>query len=563
MAEQKSVCVAEMSSDREYFLSSLTDEDRFRITDEYNLRLKYHQGLVAENCLLTDNFEKSTKHEIFYSELGIREYLLKQDQFYKMKYDLFNYCYCHIDDYPEKIEELWTKYPVVTTYLSKTSVVGSDVKQCCHEFIELDKKIYQKLGNENDGFHLTINEFRQIEMLNIEQMKSVLEHLNIGDFSISNFRIPTIDDVVDKMRENEDEDEDDSKSNHINLIFQRQKSLFDSVPTLLEKMKKFHHAINWDIMFLAGGACTSAILGTYINDFDFYLITDDPEKANNQLRALAKIEGKGVQLDGITRSQNSVTFYFDGVKIQVILRLYSDRQQVLLGFDLDSCCCGFDGTKFVYTPRFYNAMMTNTNIVDPERQSLTYAYRLKKYSSRGFAVAIPGIVYDDIYKFLKTPDTYSGVGKIIAMLNRHITLADKINYNLFQQSDYDTTFSDRGCFLSNVNYVITKLDDDEKSSITIENIHSSLDVENILDIDEGEIKVKLFSNRNEYKDVNINGKIVNRLIKVPDEIVAINNRHLSYLGNVPRRIQYLTKLPHSQVSGSFHPTTEDWYKNMN
>eukprot|EP00775_Hariotina_reticulata_P008499 gene8499-8681_t len=54
--------------------------------------------------------------------------------------------------------------------------------------------------------------------------------------------------------------------------------------------------------------------------------------------------------------------------VQVVLRLYSCPAEVLMGFDIDSCCVAFDG----------------------ERLSPSYETRLAKYSRRGFRVAVPG-----------------------------------------------------------------------------------------------------------------------------------------------------------------------------
>ena len=61
-----------------------------------------------------------------------------------------------------------------------------------------------------------------------------------------------------------------------------------------------------------------------------------------------------------------------------------------MGFDVDSCCCGFDGIRAFVLPRTQRAINKEFNLVDMSRRSLTYETRLFKYSQRGFAVAIPG-----------------------------------------------------------------------------------------------------------------------------------------------------------------------------
>jgi hypothetical protein len=77
--------------------------------------------------------------------------------------------------------------------------------------------------------------------------------------------------------------------------------------------------------------------------------------------------------------------------VQVVLRLYSNPAEVLMGFDLDSCCvaytgAGADGQPHVWAlPRARRALNLRCNVVDPERQSLTFESRLIKYAQRGFA----------------------------------------------------------------------------------------------------------------------------------------------------------------------------------
>jgi len=77
--------------------------------------------------------------------------------------------------------------------------------------------------------------------------------------------------------------------------------------------------------------------------------------------------------------------------IQIVLRLYSSPAEILMGFDIDSCCVGFDGETVWALPRCRRAILKGYNLVDLTRRSLTYEIRLLKYSKRGFAVAVPGL----------------------------------------------------------------------------------------------------------------------------------------------------------------------------
>lgn len=67
--------------------------------------------------------------------------------------------------------------------------------------------------------------------------------------------------------------------------------------------------------------------------------------------------------------------------IQIVLRCYQSPNEVLLGFDIDSCCFGYDGKKVYGLPRAIRSVMTATNLVDPTRQSKTYESRYI-YTSR-------------------------------------------------------------------------------------------------------------------------------------------------------------------------------------
>jgi hypothetical protein len=49
--------------------------------------------------------------------------------------------------------------------------------------------------------------------------------------------------------------------------------------------------------------------------------------------------------------------------IQVVLRLYHDPAEVLLGFDIDSCCVGYNGTHVYCLPRWQRAITMVTTIL--------------------------------------------------------------------------------------------------------------------------------------------------------------------------------------------------------
>ena len=92
------------------------------------------------------------------------------------------------------------------------------------------------------------------------------------------------------------------------------------------------------------------------------------------------------------------TFYreFPNRSVQVISRLYKSRSEILMGFDIDSCCVGYDGEKVLCPPRTVRAFNTRCNVVDMSRRSLSYEARLFKYAKRDFAVLVPNILRSEI-----------------------------------------------------------------------------------------------------------------------------------------------------------------------
>jgi hypothetical protein len=75
--------------------------------------------------------------------------------------------------------------------------------------------------------------------------------------------------------------------------------------------------------------------------------------------------------------------------IQIITRLYESKEDILHGFDIDCCCCGFDGNQVLVTPRAAEAIRTKINTVNLSIRGECYEHRLLKYAERGFAIQVP------------------------------------------------------------------------------------------------------------------------------------------------------------------------------
>ncbi|KAJ3321849.1 Protein mono-ADP-ribosyltransferase parp4 [Boothiomyces sp. JEL0866] len=181
-------------------------------------------------------------------------------------------------------------------------------------------------------------------------------------------------------------------------------------------MKQWHHItggvfenIDLSNLFFAGGAVLAALQpfdpskdineqliekGYYNSDIDIFVHgIEDTITATERIQKFCKDvqEKVGDELCFI-RNRNSLTIVrkFPLRQIQVIFRLYKSPSEVLLGFDIDCCCAGFDGKEVYGIPRFFAAITYQRNTVDVTRRSPSYEFRLYKYSKRGFGVLIPG-----------------------------------------------------------------------------------------------------------------------------------------------------------------------------
>ncbi|KAJ3340377.1 hypothetical protein HDU93_007102 [Gonapodya sp. JEL0774] len=95
-------------------------------------------------------------------------------------------------------------------------------------------------------------------------------------------------------------------------------------------------------------------------------------------------------------------------RIQVVLRLYRSPAEILMGFDVDSCTAGFDGSRVWMTSRCARSLIERCNYVDTSRRSTSYEYRLYKYSKRGFAVKVEGVDHALVRPELLSPPIEDG-----------------------------------------------------------------------------------------------------------------------------------------------------------
>jgi hypothetical protein len=132
------------------------------------------------------------------------------------------------------------------------------------------------------------------------------------------------------------------------------------------------------------------------------------------------------------RGPRAITFITEKQNrhIQIILRNYKTKQEILASFDVDCCAFGYDGSKVLCTPRGLYAMTHGVNIVDVSKKSDSYEYRLAKYGKRGYAVYLPCFNEDLINEqiFIKPPYQLRGLAKLLALEK----LDDNIKFQIYR-----------------------------------------------------------------------------------------------------------------------------------
>ena len=222
----------------------------------------------------------------------------------------------------------------------------------------------------------------------------------------------------------------------------------------------------------------------------------------------------------MTRTKNSISFICDGFIFQIILRLYHTSEQVLCGFDIDPCCLGFDG-EYIYTiPRGLKSLQTRTFQAISWRQSKTMAYRSNKYMSRGFSVSFPGLTMEEFRSINNNKKYYK-------YNNKKSIISTIINRKSKRDSDYDETPVVIG--RNNFHYNIMKI----KNVMTYSS-YNSIEV--------------ITKNLQTIFDTNTLQQ---------GDIFTLKSLKLK-----ETKISFLKEMVHGQISGSFQPTKEEWFKGI-
>jgi len=122
-----------------------------------------------------------------------------------------------------------------------------------------------------------------------------------------------------------------------------------------------------DPVIIAGGSVLRALTasqdirtrdwwGGTSSDIDLFLYCSDREEANRIVRrifyALAVDHEKWIiiRCRGVINIHRIIGSEVE-TRVQIVLRLYESPTEVLVGFDVDCCCCAYDGRNVWLTPR--------------------------------------------------------------------------------------------------------------------------------------------------------------------------------------------------------------------
>lgn len=308
----------------------------------------------------------------------------------------------------------------------------------------------------------------------------------------------------------------------------------------------FLNGINYEHVFIAGGFVSNIVSDLPINDVDMFIYGVDEIDANMLVFDTIKTIVNNIKHANnhikyeIINCKNSITMHLLGknrIKIQIIIRLYSSKSEILHGFDLGSSAIGFDG-KYVYLTSLGKfAYEFGFNIIDPTRRSTTYEERLIKYLQRGFGIIMPDFDMSVIDK----SDVHHNINTIIDMPHMKV-LVNNVSFN-------------------KLHYVNNLLKFDKLFDYYDINIRKKININEQL-----VTSFKAFMNyqQNTYVvDTRNNTDVISKVIDYKRETQLNKSMMCRFINNnFVAKPQWLKTNPGTQLSGSFNPVIERselWY----
>ena len=169
--------------------------------------------------------------------------------------------------------------------------------------------------------------------------------------------------------------------------------------------------LDWSNVFLAGGMALTALMHTgepntsphiQESDLDIFLYGLNADQANQKAEEIFNVWKNNLPANNqnilVVKNFKTINLIPDypNRRIQIVLKLFKSPTQVFLGFDLDACAIGFDGTRALMLPRCARAIETGYNVFTMDfvwghylkGRNASREARVFKYADRGFGLRI-------------------------------------------------------------------------------------------------------------------------------------------------------------------------------
>ena len=250
-----------------------------------------------------------------------------------------------------------------------------------------------------------------------EELRSQYSRDHVPDYKLINFFEETLPTKIDE----------------IPGIIKKSPNKFEIVGNLTafrSNLKRFGmwQLKNWNNLVLAGGSVTRCLEKLPDQDsdeedetfpeasFEFFIHGVSEKIAIDMIQNFIVALGNYIW---IVRSENTITIRTVGTYFSFILRIYRNPLEVLLGFDLDSCKCLYNGENILMLPSCIRSLTHRYNLVrgNSERiNNTTFEDRIYKYFNCGFSVRTPNFTWDKINAkiFVETPR--KGLARLLNLL---------------------------------------------------------------------------------------------------------------------------------------------------
>ncbi|KAL2039996.1 hypothetical protein N7G274_007399 [Stereocaulon virgatum] len=170
------------------------------------------------------------------------------------------------------------------------------------------------------------------------------------------------------------------------------------------------HGLDWNNVLIAGGIALTTLLHTDPSqdddksvkdpDINLYIYGLGPKDANHKLGHIYDTWVGNLPSTAdqrlVVKTSKTITFLtcYPNRRVQITLKLLHSPTDILLGFDLDPCAIGYDGSKVLMLPRCARAIETGYSLFTMDLvwghhiggRRATQIRRVFKYADRGFGI---------------------------------------------------------------------------------------------------------------------------------------------------------------------------------